>query len=105
MSIRIWGARIGAFVAIALVADAYAQAPSGTPMRVRGQIERVEGNVLHVKDRQGAAVMVRLAANPAVSQLVKADLGDIKAGTYVGVTAVPQAEGSLRALVVMIFPE
>jgi hypothetical protein len=101
------GARIGALVAIALFADtsAFAQAPAGVPTRVRGQIERVEGNVLHIKDRQGAAVAVRLSTTPAVSQVVKADLGDIKTGTYVGTAAVPQPNGSLRALEVLIFPE
>ena len=74
-------------------------------MRVRGTIERVEGDVYVVKARGGAELKVKLAANATVVALIKASLADIKQGSYVGVAGMPQADGSQKALEVHIFPE
>ena len=46
-----------------------------------------------------------LADNPQIAGVVKASLSDIKQGSFVGVTAMPQADGSQTALEVHIFPE
>ena len=81
---------------------AFAQEP---PVRVRGTIERVEGDTYVVKTRAGSEVKVKLGANPMVVALTKASLADIKQGSYVGVAGMPQADGSQRALEVHIFPE
>jgi hypothetical protein len=43
--------------------------------------------------------------NPQTAGVVKASLSDIKQGSFVGVTAMPQADGNQRALEVHIFPE
>ena len=40
-----------------------------------------------------------------VVALIKASLADIKQGSYVGVSGMPQPDGSQRALEVHIFPE
>jgi hypothetical protein len=45
------------------------------------------------------------ADNPQIAGVVKASLSDIKQGSFVGVTAMPQADGSQSALEVHIFPE
>ena len=74
-------------------------------MRVRGTIERVEGDTYIVKARDGAELKVKLAENATVVALVKASLADIKQGSYVGVAGMPQADGSQKALEVHIFPE
>ena len=58
-----------------------------------------------VKARDGAELKVALADNPQIAGVVKASLSDIKQGSFVGVTAMPQADGSQRALEVHIFPE
>jgi hypothetical protein len=81
---------------------AVAQEP---PVRVRGTIERVEGDTYVVKTRAGPELKVKLAANAMVVALIKASLADIKQGSYVGVAGMPQADGSQRALEVHIFPE
>src|SRR6516162_989592 len=78
------------------------QAP---PIRVRGTIERVEGPVYVIKARDGAEVRLTVAEKPSIATLVKASLADIKQGFFVGVTSMPQPDGSLRALEVHIFPE
>jgi len=40
-----------------------------------------------------------------VMAFVKASLADIKPNAYIGVTAMPQADGSQRAIAIHIFPE
>ena len=74
-------------------------------VRVRGTIERVEGKTLVVKSRDGGEVKVVPADNAAVVGIVKASLSDIKPGSFVGVTGMPQADGSQKAIEVHIFPE
>ena len=75
------------------------------PVRVRGEVVKLEGNTLLIKGRDGANVTVKLTDNARVSGVVKASLADIKAGSYIGTSAIPQPDGSQRALHVHIFPE
>ena len=74
-------------------------------VRVRGTIERVDGDTYFVKARNGDELKLKLAPNAAVVALVQASLTDIKPGSYVGVAGMPQADGSQKALEVHIFPE
>jgi hypothetical protein len=71
--------------------------------RLRGTIERVDGNTLFVKTRDGAAATVKLADNATVTAVYKATRADIKEGDYIGSGAMPQADGSQKALEVHIF--
>jgi len=80
---------------------AYAQ----DTVRVRGTIDRVEGPIYVVKSRDGAELKVALAENGIVVAIVKASLSDIKPGLFVGSTAMPQPNGSQKAIEVHIFPE
>ena len=45
------------------------------------------------------------ADNALIVAIVKASTADIKQGSFVGVTGMPQADGSQRAIEVHIFPE
>ena len=74
-------------------------------MRVRGAIEKVEGQTLMVKSRDGVDLKVVLADNATIVGIAKASLADIKQGSFVGVTGTPQADGSQKAVEVHIFPE
>jgi hypothetical protein len=98
--IRRW-ATIGGFVLLFAASAAWAQ----ETVRVRGTIERVEGQTLVVKSRDGAELKVVLADNALVVGIVKTSLSDIKPGSFVGVTGLPQADGSQKAVEVHIFPE
>ena len=89
--------------AILMVPVAWAQ--DSPPVRVRGTIERIDGSIYVVKARDGAELKVTLADNPQIAGVVKASLSDIKQGSFVGVTAMPQADGSQSALEVHIFTE
>src|SRR5262245_41645271 len=75
------------------------------PVRIRGTIEKVEGDTYVVKARDGAELKLKLAANATVVALVPATAADIKQGSYIGVAGMPQADGSQKALEVHIFPE
>ena len=74
-------------------------------MRIRGQIEKAEGDVLDIKARNGEMLKVKLVDPGRVMALVKASLADIKPGSYIGVTAMPQADGSQKAIAIHIFLE
>src|SRR5262245_55086081 len=63
-------------------------------VRVRGTIERLDGSTYVVKARDGAELKVALTDNPQIAGVVKASLSDIKQGSFVGVTAMPRADGS-----------
>ena len=75
------------------------------PVRVRGTIERIESPVFLVKSRDGAELKIVLADNAVAVGVVKATLADIKPGSFVGIGAMPQADGTQRALEVLIFPD
>jgi hypothetical protein len=74
-------------------------------VRVRGTIEKVDGNTLTVKAGDGTAVTLMLTSDAAVVSVVKATLADVKEGSFVGSAAMPQPDGSQKALEVHIFPE
>lgn len=74
-------------------------------VRVRGTIEGMDGHTLLVKSRDGPELKVMLTDHAVVIGLVKSSVSDIKPGSYVGVTGVPQPDGSQKALEVHIFPE
>src|SRR6266545_2354702 len=91
-----------AFAAAFAVTTASAQAPQTE--RVVGKIEGVDGPTLVVKTDKGEA-KVNITANAAVFGVVKATTADIKKGDFIGVGATPQADGSQKAIRVMIFAE
>jgi hypothetical protein len=88
-------------VMIAAASIAYAQ----DAVRIRGTIERLDGQTYVVKARDGSELKVAIADNPQIAAVTKASLSDIKQGSFVGVTATPRPDGSQSALEVHIFPE
>jgi hypothetical protein len=84
---------------------AMSSAQSQEVVRVRGTIEKADGNTLLVKTREGSQVTVKLTDNAQVSGVAKAALADIKQNSFVGITAMPQPDGTQKALEVHIFPE
>lgn len=84
---------------------AVAPASAQEVVRVRGTIEKADGNTLLVKTREGTDVTVKLTDNAQVNGVTKAALADIKQNSFVGITAMPQPDGTQKALEVHIFPE
>jgi hypothetical protein len=80
-------------------------ATTAQTMRVRGTIEKADGNVLSLKSSDGAELKLTLTENAMIVAVVKASMADIKEGTFLGSAAMPQPDGSQKALEVHIFPE
>jgi hypothetical protein len=94
--LRVIGA---AAVALLFASAAFAQQPG----RIRGQIEKVDGDMLVLKTREGAALNVKIDDKTRVSALEKATLGDIKNDTFLGIAGMPRSDGSIEAFSIHIF--
>jgi hypothetical protein len=96
------------FPALAALLATVAAAAQGTKPKdehVRGDIVAVSGDSVQVRTRGGQDVTLTLAPNLRVSAAQKASLDSIGQGLFVGATAVPQPDGTLRAVEVHVFPE
>jgi hypothetical protein len=91
------------FISSILLSVAVAQAPA--QVRVRGTIDSLNGQALDVKSRDGTTVNIKLADNTPVRAVVKASLADVKEGSFVGATGMPQPDGTQKAVEIHIFPE
>lgn len=89
---------------VLLCSIALAQAPAPT-QRLRGVVKAFDGSTLVLAERSGETVSLVLADNFSVNEVVPIELTAIRAGSFVGTAAVPAADGTLRALEVLVFPE
>ncbi len=96
-------ALLGAAARVAAPQPSQAQQPQ--TVRVRATIDSVNGQTLAATARDGAMMKIQLAANAPVNQVVKASLSAIKQGDYIAITAMPQPDGSQKAVAILIFPE
>ena len=79
--------------------------PASPTVRVRGNIVSVSATNLIVKARSGEVVDLLLANNMRISEVYPIKLEDIKPGSYIGTAAMPQADGTQKAIAVSVFPE
>jgi len=97
-------ALLASFAMISVAASAaWAQQPP--TVRIRGTIEQIDGHMLMIKTREGNDVKVKMTDDMSVIGIAKTPLSEIKTGSYIGVSAMPQPDGSQKALAVHIFPE
>src|SRR5262249_52123234 len=97
---------IAATLITLLIAPALAQTPpQGTPTRIRGAIDKLDGNSLTVKSRDGQSLTIALPDNVIVSYLVKKSMTDIKTGDFLASTGIKGTDGKIHAIEVRIFPE
>lgn len=89
---------------LAASSNSVAQAlPAG--VRIRGTILNVTPSTMTVKDRSGEVVELMVPDKLVVTEVFAIRLEDIKPGSYIGTAAMPQADGSQRAIAVSVFPE
>jgi hypothetical protein len=81
----------------------WAQQPPA--VRVSGTVESFDGRVLAIKSAKLGDMKVNLTDNAAVFGVSKATVADIKPGAFIGVGAMPQPDGSQRAIQVTVFAE
>ena len=96
---------LAAGVMLALPAVARGQAQPPAPTRVRGKIVAFDAPMLTVEAPDGARLAIRLADRPVVGAFRRIALADIAAGSFIGTTAEPGADGRLEAREVHVFPE
>lgn len=96
---------IAGLLIAAVSAVAVAQAPANPPIRIRGTVEKLDGQMLTVKSRSGESMTVKMADNFMVMGIAKASAADITDGKFIGTTSVGERDGALVALEVHIFPE
>jgi hypothetical protein len=94
---------VAIFAVSAIASPAAAQQPQTA--RVRGTIESVDGQVVNVKGRDGTLMTIKLADGAPVRTVVRKSLADVKVNTFVGITAMPQPDGTQKAVEIHIFPE
>src|SRR3569832_2102579 len=87
-----------------LGSSAFAQQPP-TTTRIRGTIESVNGKTLSIKTREGTDVKENTTDDITVIGIAKTSLSDIKKDSYIGVSGIPQSDGSQKAIAIHIFPE
>src|SRR5260370_14316458 len=97
--------RAATFARVAALAATAALAWAPQTVRLRGVIEKVDGNKVTAKSDKGDALTLTLADTMLVVAIVKASIADIKDGDFIGSGAMPQADGSQKAIEVHIFAE
>lgn len=84
---------------------ALAQQNAAQTVRLRGVIEKIDGRTVLAKSSKGEELKLNLADKALVVAVVKASMADIKPGLFIGSGAMPQPDGSQKALEVHIFAE
>ena len=77
---------------------AAAQTPGKVIAPLRGTISQVADGNLQLTDRKGETLSVKLNDQTKVLSVSKATLDDIKPDSFIGTAAVPQPDGTLKAL-------
>lgn len=98
MTRRAFGAAV---IVLSLAATA---AVAQQPGRIRGEIEKIDGDLWTVKTREGATLSMKLDEKARVNALVKASVADIKPDTFIGVAGIKKPDGSIEAFSIHIPP-
>lgn len=80
-------------------------AADSPPVHLRGAIQSVAGQGFTMAPAGDAVVAVKLSDKTRITSLETAQLADITQGMFVGTAAIPQPDGTLKAVEVHIFPE
>jgi hypothetical protein len=84
---------------------AIVSAQQAQTVRLRGTIAKVDGDSMMLKTSSGEEAKLSLTANAQIIAVVKASMADVKENTFLGSAAMPQPDGTQKALEVHIFPE
>jgi hypothetical protein len=89
---------------IAVPALAQTPAPANPPVRMRGTVEKLDGDTLTIKKKDGDTASI-VVADKTIQYLAKKSLSDIKAGDFLASTGVKGTDGKIHAVEVRIFPK
>ena len=95
----------GAALMLATTAvSAPVSADTAPPKRIRGTIDTITDSSLDMTSRGGEKMSFKLSPDLKVTGITRTTLSEIKPGSFIGTAAMPQADGSLKAMEVHIFP-
>ncbi|TXM65244.1 hypothetical protein FV218_21440 [Methylobacterium sp. WL69] len=72
-------------------------------VRYRGTLEKVDGSTLTIKPRTGDSITVQFSNDTKILAATTGQLADIKSESYIGTAAIPQPDGTQKALQVTVF--
>jgi hypothetical protein len=98
----LWGVSVGLAGSVLGASLVIAQ---DVPPRLRGTLDQVSGNELAIKARNGTSTTVPLKGDAKVIAVEKGTMSDIKENSFVGITALPQPGGAIKAVEVHVFAE
>jgi len=98
-------ALLGTALASACAWPGIAAAQPAAPVRLRGTIESLSADRLVLRERRGERIELALAPNLVVTEVFPVAFSDIQPNSFVGAGAVPQPDGTQRAIAVLLFPE
>ena len=75
------------------------------PPRVRGTLDQRRNVHLTIKTRSGTPTTVQLKEGAPVIATVKGSMSDIQDNSFVGITAMAQPDGTIKAVEVHVFAE
>src|SRR5579862_9489035 len=93
------------FIALLAVPALAQTPPAGPPTRIRGTVEKLDGDKLTIKARDGMDMTVTLTDTTRIQSLVKKTLADVKPGDFLASTGVKGTDGKIHAIEVRIFPQ
>jgi hypothetical protein len=98
------GASVVTLISLFTATTAMAAEAPGMRIGVRGEITGVSADSLKVHVNSGENVVINLTQDTKVRAVTLANIEDIKPGSYIGSAAIPQDDGTLKALEVHVFP-
>jgi hypothetical protein len=104
MKPNIWLLSVFLWCLVQASAFGQTQAPA-KPVRVRGIVQSVTTSTLTVLDKGEGVIELQLPATTPVTEVFQISIADIQAGSFIGTAALPQADGTQRAIAVTVFPE
>jgi hypothetical protein len=93
------------FVLAACVTTSISAFAEDTPARVRGTFQKMDGNNLTIATKSGKEADVTLKDGAPIIAVTKGAMSDIKSNSFVGITAMPQPDGTQKAVEVHVFEE
>lgn len=92
-------------IIIGLLATSSVAQTAPATARLRGTVVSVATASLVLKTREGEVIELQLSDRLVVNEVYPITLADVQPGSFIGTAALPQADGSLRAMAVTVFPD
>src|SRR6201997_613658 len=102
---KAWIVGISAAMAACVLGATAGFSEDTLPPRLRGTLDQVNGNTLTIKTRSGTPTTVQLKDGSPVIATVKGSMSDIQDNSFVGITAMAQPDGTIKAVEVHVFAE